>query len=182
MSGNEAAVVVEVGDELSLQRQDGSVLVLGPGLSTVRWFRETFCATWAGADDAPFAQLDAAAASVADGSTGVLFVPTEGGGTFFGMTYQTRLAECARAVFEGLIHAAVTVMDDHGVRPASIRLVTRDASGALWRELLAKAVGVAVASEDGTDQPTARGIASHAALHALYRQCIDTIEGRAVRP
>ena len=171
-----APFVIDVADVISLRRPDAPNLVLGAGLSVLGWFQTTFCASHGIADDASFAELNIDAAKVPDGSTGVLFVRAGGQSSFFGMSYQTDLAQCARAVYEGLTHAAVTVLLDNGVHASSFTLTGPGAGNSLWKELFAKSTGVPVVADPGTYEPELRGIQSQASLHVLYAQCTVTVE------
>lgn len=169
--------VIEVGDLIRLQRAGGESLVLGPGLSTLRWYQRTFCAIDA-TDDDDDARLDEVlrpALSVPDGSNGVLFLPGSEGGAFFGMTYQTVSDECTRAVYEGLVHSAVTVLKERGDEPRALGLTGPRAGNALWCELFAKATGIRVTGDGGTVDPDPASIRVHTALHALHRQCMTAI-------
>lgn len=180
MTGHNETPSIDVADDMSLRRPGMPDLVLGPGLSSLGWFHETFCASPGSEDRVSFAEVDCAAAKVPDGSTGVLFISAGGRGSFFGMSYQTDLAQCARAVYEGLTHAAVTVLHEHSVQTPFFKLTGPGASNPMWRELLAKSTGVPILSETGTYEPTPQAVRSHAALHDLYTQCIATIESLEV--
>jgi sugar (pentulose or hexulose) kinase len=172
-----ARFVIDVAEVISLRRPDAPDLVLGAGLSTVRWFQERFCASWGSGDDAGFAELSIQAEGVPDGSAGVLFVPLAAQSSFFGMSYQTDLAQCTRAVYEGLTHASVAVLLDAGVHAPSFVLDAPSVGNSLWQELFAKSLGVPVAADSGTYEPGQRGIQSQTSLHALYSRCLAAMHG-----
>ncbi|MCS5723399.1 FGGY-family carbohydrate kinase [Herbiconiux sp. CPCC 203407] len=172
MSASES--VIEVGDVVTLRR-GAECILLGPGLATLRWYQRTFCATDGSDEDARIEEILRPALEVPDGSNGVLFLPSGDGGSFFGMTYQTTSAECTRAVHEGLVHAAVTVLQELSERPSGFTLTGPRAGNALWGELFARATGVPVTGDGETHVPDPGSVAVHTALHALHLQCLAAI-------
>jgi sugar (pentulose or hexulose) kinase len=172
--------VIEVGDLITLRRAEGESVVLGPGLSTLHWYQRTFCAADGTDDDARFGETLRPALEVPDGSNGVLFLPGDEGGSFFGMTYQTTPAECTRAVHEGLVHAAVTELQKHSEQPSGFTLTGPRAGNTLWCELFARATGVPVAGDGGAHLPDPASVVVHAALHALHLQCMAAIRALEV--
>ena len=167
--------VIEIGDVITLLRAGGDSLLLGPGLSTLGWYQRTFCRTDGTHEDALIEEILRPALEVPDGSNGVLFLPRDEGGSFFGMTYQTTSAECTRAVHEGLVHGAVTVLQGHSEQPTGFTLTGPGAGSALWCELVGRATGVPVTGDGGTYLPDPASIGVHAALHALHLQCMAAI-------
>jgi sugar (pentulose or hexulose) kinase len=169
--------VLEVGDLITLRRADGESLVLGPGLTTLRWYQRAFCDTDGSDEDARFDESFRSALSVPDGSNGVLFLPGGEGGSFFGMTSQTGSAECTRAVYEGLVHAAVTVLQEQAEQPSALRLTGPHTGNALWCELFADATGAPVTGDGATYLPEPASVRVHTALHALHLSCMAAIRG-----
>jgi len=142
-----------------------------PGLSTVSWFATTFGVD---AADDPLPPT-AGAGAVLPGAGGVLFVPTAGGGTFFGLTYQSGFAGCVRAVQEGLVHAAAARLRDLAPTADAVHVTGPGAGSDSWRDLLAAATGLPVSWDDAagthTQVPDPVAARRHGELALLYQAC-----------
>lgn len=102
--------------------------------------------------------MDAAIASVAAGSDGLLFLPflegertpnlPAGCGIYFGLNHRTfNEAHMARAAMEGVtmgMNYGVRRLAELGVKPREIRLTGGGAKSPIWRQMMADIFGVPV--------------------------------------
>lgn len=126
---------------------------------SLQWFRNTFgaaeieVARQTGAD--PYEYLTAAAARVAPGAEGVLFLPylmgertphldPQAKGVFYGVTARHTRAHLARAVLEGVTFSlkdCLRLIEDLGIDAQAVRLSGGGARSALWRQMQADIFG-----------------------------------------
>ncbi len=120
-----------------------------------------------------FAELDALAASVPPGAGGLLFLPHLLGerapywnpaarGAFVGLAMPHGRAEVARATLEGVAFHLRLILDalrEQGATVQAMRLIGGGAKSALWRQILADALGVPIRLPALTAEATSLGAA-----------------------
>jgi xylulokinase len=127
----------------------------------------------AGQDAPTYAELDAAAAEVAPGGGGLLFLPylmgerspywnPQARGAFVGLAMPDGRGALARAVMEGVafnLRHILEVLVSQGVAVDSMRLIGGGGKSTLWRQILADIYGRPIAQLDLPAQATALGAA-----------------------
>jgi xylulokinase len=121
----------------------------------------------------PFSELDALAARVPPGAGGLLFLPHLLGerapywnpaarGAFVGLAMSHGRAEAARATLEGVAFHLRLILDalrEQGARVAGLRLIGGGARSALWRQIMADALGLPILLPALTAEATSLGAA-----------------------
>jgi xylulokinase len=164
----------------------GVILSAGGAL---RWYRDVIGAPDAAGGDA-YDALMAAAAEVAPGAEGLIFLPYLAGertphmdpqarGAWIGLTLAHDRRHLVRAVLEGVSCAlkdALVLMDRLGVRPEQLYAVGGGARSALWRRILAATLGVPLqrlAVEEGPALGAALLAAVGAGVHADVAAAVE---------
>jgi xylulokinase len=137
--------------------------VMGVMLSaagSLSWYRETF------APEVPYERLLDEAAAVERGSEGLFFLPYLSGertphanplatGVFFGLTLRHRRGHVTRSVLEGVAYGLrdnMELLREAGVPQAEeVRISGGGARSALWRQILADALGVPLRTVQTTE-------------------------------
>ena len=169
-------------------------LLENPGFvsgGNLRWFRDELGAPEraveaAGGADA-YEALGRAAADVAPGSDGLVFLPCMQGamapewngaarGVFFGLTLSHTRAHLFRAVLEGSAYALRDIlgaMSGCGLEPRRLTMVGGGAKGAVWRSIKADVMGLPVRRTEDPET-TAAGAALLASVGAgLHPSCAE---------
>jgi len=168
----------------------GVILSAGGAL---RWCRDVLGAPDAAGGDS-YGALMAAAAEVAPGSDGLVFLPYLAGertphmdpqarGAWIGLTLAHDRRHLVRAVLEGVSCAlkdALLLMERLGVRPERLYAVGGGARSDLWREILAATLGVAL-QRLAVEEGPALGAALLAAVGAGVHADVDAAVAAAVR-
>ncbi|MBI5866209.1 MAG: xylulokinase [Planctomycetes bacterium] len=144
-----------------------------------RWFRDALCepehAAARAANRDAYDDLTAAAARIAPGSEGLLFLPYLTGertphpdplarGAFVGLTLRHTKAHLTRSVLEGVAFGlcdSLDLMRELGIRPRQVRASGGGARSELWRRILADVFDTEIATPS-----VAQGAAYGAALLA----------------
>jgi xylulokinase len=171
----------------------GVILSAGGAL---RWCRDLIGADAAADGDGDaYAALMAAAAEIAPGAEGLVFLPYLAGertphmdpqarGAWIGLTLAHDRRHLVRAVLEGVSCAlkdALVLMERLGVRPDQLYAVGGGARGALWREILAATLGLPL-QRLAVEEGPALGAALLAAVGAGVHADVDAAVAAAVRP
>ncbi len=140
-------------------------VVLSAG-GSLRWLRDTVGADWVeeaaarGVD--PYELMMEAAAEVAPGAEGLLFLPYLTGertphpdplarGAFVGLTLRHGRPELVRAVMEGITYAmrdSLELMRELGVAPDEVRASGGGARSPLWRQAMADVFGCGIRTSE----------------------------------
>jgi xylulokinase len=165
----------------------GVILSAGGAL---RWYRDLL-----GAPDGGYDALMAAAAEVAPGAEGLMFLPYLAGertphmdpdarGAWIGLSLAHERRHLVRAVLEGVSFAltdALVLMDRLGVRPERLYAVGGGARSAVWRGILAASLGVPL-QRLAVEEGPALGAALLAAVGAGVHADVAAAVRAAVRP
>lgn len=163
---------------------------------SLRWYRDTLCAEEKARGVAegrdPYEYITEAAATVAPGAEGLLFLPYLSGertphkdpdakGAFIGLSLRHGKAHLARAVFEGVafgMRDSLEIMRGLGTGVREVRLSGGGARSALWRQILADVCDAPMVTINVDEGPAygAAILASVAAgLHPGVEQACDAI-------
>ena len=175
-------------------------LLENPGFvsgGNLRWWRDHFCLNEKDAeargDGDAYDAITGAAAGVAPGAEGLIFLPCMQGamapewngaarGVFFGLTLAHTKAHLTRAVLEGSAFALRDILEamrNAGLQAHRLTMVGGGAKGALWRQIKADVTGLPVRVPVSTET-TATGAAIVAAVGAgLYGSVANAVEAFA---
>ncbi len=179
----------------------GAYYVMGVMLSAggaLRWYRDTLGqeevsrAAAEGVD--PYETLTRAAATVAPGCEGLLFLPYLAGertphgdpnarGVFFGLSLRHTKAHLSRAVLEGVtfgLRDSVEIVRGLGLPVQRLRATGGGARSAMWRQMQADVFGAEVATVNTTEGP-AYGAALLAGAGAGVFPSVEAAVSRTVR-
>jgi xylulokinase len=184
VTGPDPAITAVPGMLYSVGTLPGQALYWGyvkAGGLSLRWLRDQVLGR--PGDDALYTELDAAAASVAPGSSGVLFAPYLSGGgpdnpsaagTWLGMTEATDVAVMWRSMLEAIAFEYadfLSVFAEHGMPVRDVLAVGGGARAAIWNQIKADVNGVPwrlPARQDGA-------ILANAALAAYGVGAVDDL-------
>lgn len=128
--------------------------------ASYQWMRDQLCPTEAAlariADNSPYEQMNAAAASSPPGANGLIFLPYLMGersprwnpkarGAFVGLTIRHTRADMIRAVLEGVTLNLRVILDTfraQGMRIQDMRLIGGGARGRFWNQMMADIYGL----------------------------------------
>jgi len=163
---------------------------------SLRWFRDAIVPeAGVGSDEDPYDRLMGEAAGVAPGADGLFFLPYLAGertphmdpharGAWIGLSLAHERRHLVRALIEGVSFAlrdSLAGMERLRTVPELLYVVGGGAKGALWRQILAAALGVPLqrlAAEEGP----AMGAALLAAIGAGVHPDIQSAVAKVVRP
>jgi xylulokinase len=162
--------------------------------SILKWYRQQF------AGSLEYAALDRAAAPIPPGSEGLLLLPYFLGektpihdplarGVFFGLTLSHTAAHAYRAILEGVAYGFrhhLAVLAERGLRVARARVTNGGARSALWKQVTADVLGVALeclAGHPGSSLGAAFIAGKGAGVFAAWEEIERFITpGRVVEP
>jgi xylulokinase len=127
---------------------------------SLRWLRDTLRESDSGTQELAYDEMNAAAAMVAPGAEGLLFLPYLTGertphldplarGAFVGLTARHGAAHMIRAVMEGVtfsLRDGLEIMRDLGLPISQVRATGGGARSPLWRQMQADIYGTEVAT------------------------------------
>lgn len=133
--------------------------ILDSGGGSLRWWRDQFIGGNGEDGDAVYEHMMAAAADVAVGSEGLIFLPyllgerTLGGadsrGVFFGLHARHGRGHATRAILEGIcldLRQSLEIARESGVAIAEMRTAGGGARSALWSQIKADVYGIPVST------------------------------------
>jgi xylulokinase len=165
---------------------------------SLRWYRDTLCAEEKARGVAegrdPYEYITAAAATVAPGSEGLLFLPYLTGertphkdpdarGALIGLSLRHDKAHLARAVLEGVAYGmrdSVEIMRDLGIAVSEVRLSGGGARSPLWRQILADVCNAPMVTIN-VDEGPAYGAAMLASVAAGLHPSVEAACAAIIR-
>jgi xylulokinase len=165
--------------------------------SAHRWLRDRMFLAEAGGDGgAAFAEMDALAATIAPGAEGLIFHPYLQGerapywdpllrADFIGMTMRHRRAHFARALYEGIAYSIRDLLEAArglGLSFGTIKLMGGGARSAVWRQIIADVLGLAVERPGNGDASFGAalvagiGVDFYADPKAAVGQCVTVLD------
>ena len=164
---------------------------------SLRWFHDTF------APDSDYERLSELAAEVPRGAHGLLFAPYLSGerhphpdplarGAFVGLTTRHTLADCVRAVMEGVafgLRDNFDLLRAQGIAPGSAAVSGGAANSPVWRQILADTLDLPLYTVNTTEGAAfgaailgAVGIGAFADVPTACAQLVHTVDQITPQP